>query len=178
MSKEHIASRPSWSMVILLVIAALAVAAIIVRTSPSATGSTSDQAATADKADAVDRVKLAIGETATLFRNDSFRVVASCVDAGGGTVTAEYGVRALVDNTLVFSTYDENSTDTRLDKADGLYHFASPYQPSSTTALFYGFDYYQEFVGESPKGDLLIGRVSAGVHMRGADCIYNGLFNS
>jgi hypothetical protein len=178
MSKEHIASRPSWSMVILLVIAALAVAAIIVRTSPSATGSTSEQAATADKADAVDRVKLAIGETATLFRNDSFRVVASCVDAGGGTVTAEYGVRALVDNTLVFSTYDENTTDTRLDKADGLYHFASPYQPSSTTALYYGYDYYQEFTAESPKGDLLIGRVSAGVHMRGADCIYNGLFTS
>ena len=178
MSKEHIATRPSWSMVALMVIAAVAVAAIIVRTSPSATGSTSDQAATADKADAVDRVKLAIGETATLFRNDSFRVVASCVDAGAGTVTAEYGVRALVDNTLVFSTKIGNETDTRLDKADGLYHFADDYQPSSTTNLYYAYDYYQEFVGESPKGDLLIGRVNAGVHMRGADCIYNGLFNS
>ena len=48
MSKEHIASRPSWSMVALMVIAAVAVAAIIVRTSPSATGSTSDQAAAAE----------------------------------------------------------------------------------------------------------------------------------
>jgi hypothetical protein len=178
MSKEHVASRPSWSMMALMVIAAVAVAAIIVRTSPSATGSTSDQATTADKADAVDRVKLAIGETATLFRNDSFRVVASCVDGGAGTVTAEYGVRALVDNTLVFSTELGNETDTRLDKADGLYHWSDTYQPSSTTALYYGYDYYQEFTGESPKGDLLIGRVNAGVHMRGADCIYSGLFNS
>ena len=52
-----------------------------------------------------------------------------------------------------------------MDKADGLYHWAT-YQPSSMTALYYGYDYYQEFTGESPKGDLLIGRVSAGVHMR------------
>ena len=53
-------------------------------------------------------MSLSVGETATLFRNDAFKVVAMCVDAGGGTVTAEYGVRALVDNTLVFSTNDEN----------------------------------------------------------------------
>jgi hypothetical protein len=90
-------------------------------------------------------------------------------------VTAEYGVRAREDNTLVFSTDGENETDTRLDLADGLYHWSS-YEPSSTTSLYYGYDYYQEFTGESRRGDLLIGRVSAGVHMRGADCIYNGLF--
>jgi hypothetical protein len=177
MSKDHVATRPSWSMVILLVIAVATTVAIIVRTSPSATGSTSDRLATANKTAAVDRVKLAVGEKTTLFKNDSFKVVASCVDGGGGTVTAEYGVRARTNNTLVFSTDLGNETDTRLDKADGLYHWSS-YEPSSTTKLYYGYDYYQEFTGESPKGDLLIGRVSAGVHMRGADCIYNGLFVS
>jgi hypothetical protein len=163
-------------MVALIVIAAVAVAAIIVRTSPSATGSTADRA-TANRTNAVDRIKLSVGEQATLFRNDAFRVVAMCVDAGGGTVTAEYGVRARQNNTLVFSTDAGNETDTRLDKSDGLYHW-SGYEPSSTTKLYYGYDYYQEFTGESAKGDLLIGRVSAGVHMRGADCIYNGLFVS
>ena len=177
MSKDHVATRPSWSVVILMVIAVAATVAIIVRTSPSATGSTSDRLATANKAAAVDRVKLSVGEKTTLFKNDSFKVVASCVDGGGGTVTAEYGVRARTNNTLVFSTDLGNETDTRLDKADGLYHWSS-YEPSSITKLYYGYDYYQEFTGESPKGDLLIGRVSAGVHMRGADCIYNGLFVS
>ena len=177
MSKEHIATRPSWSMVVLIVIAAVATAAIIVRTSPSATGSTSDRATTTDRADAVDRVSLSVGEKTTLFKNGAFKVVAMCVDEGGGTITAEYGVKALQDNTLVFSTDAANETDTRLDMADGLYHWSS-FEPSSTTELYYGYDYYQEFTGESRKGDLLIGRVSAGVHMRGADCIYNGLFNS
>ena len=52
MSKDHVASRPSWSMVVLMVIAAVAVAAIIVRTSPWVTGSTSDQAASPETADA------------------------------------------------------------------------------------------------------------------------------
>ena len=175
MSTTHVGSRPSWSAVVLAaVIAALAAAAFIVRTSPPATGASSLAAAGAG-AHAVDRVKLSIGEQATLFSNSSFRIVAICTDAGGGTVTAEYGVRARVDNTLVFSTDSGNETDTRLDKADGLFHFSS-YEPSSTTSLYYGYDYYQEFTGESPSGDLLIGRVSAGVHMRGADCIYNGLF--
>ena len=174
MSEARITSRPSWGVVVLTAaIAALAAAAIIVRTSPPATGSTS--AASERAVDAVDRVKLSVGEQATLFRNDAFRVVAICTDEGGGTVTAEYGVRAREDNTLVFSTDGENETDTRLDIADGLYHWSS-YEPSSTTSLYYGYDYYQEFTGESRRGDLLIGRVSAGVHMRGADCIYNGLF--
>ncbi|HEY6566098.1 MAG TPA: hypothetical protein VI341_01155 [Actinomycetota bacterium] len=177
MSKEHVASRPSWSMVVLIVIAAVATAAIIVRTSPTATGSTADEVAAADKTTTPGRVKLAIGEQATLYKNDSFKVIAKCVDAGGGTITAEYGVKALVDNTLVFSTETGNTTDTRLDKADGLLHW-STYEPSSMTQLYYGYDYYQEFTGESPKGALLIGRVTAGVHMRGADCIYNGLFVS
>jgi hypothetical protein len=177
MSREYVASRPSWSMVVLIVTAAVATAAIIVRTSPSATGSTSEQAVTPDRADAVDRVKLSVGEKATLYKNASFKVVATCVDEGGGTVTAGYGVRSLVDNTLVFSTDEGNETDTRRDKADGLYRW-SGYEPSSDTKLYYGYDYYQEFTGESPKGDLLIGRVNAGVHMRGADCIYSGLFVS
>jgi hypothetical protein len=175
MSREHIATRPSWSMVVLMVIAAVAVAAIIVRTSPSATGSTSDRAAAAESANTVGRVSLSVGETATLFRNNAFRVVAMCVDAGGGTYTAEYGVRALQDNTLIFSTNEGNETETRFDKADGLYHWTT-YEPSSATKLYYGYDYYQEFTGESKSGDLVIGRVTAGVHMRNADCIYNGLF--
>ena len=177
MSNAHVASRPSWVVVVLTAaIAALAAAAIIVRTSPPATGSTA-QRATAEKSKGVDRVKLMVGEQATLFKNGAFKVVARCVDEGGGTVTAEYGVRARQSNTLVFSTDDGNETDTRLDKADGLYHWSS-YEPSDTTKLYYGYDYYQEFTGESRSGDLLIGRVSAGVHMRGADCIYNGLFVS
>jgi hypothetical protein len=120
-------------------------------------------------------VKLSVGEKDVLYKNDAFKVVASCVDEGAGVFTAEFGVRALVDNTLVFSTDGGNTDDTRLDKADGLYHWSS-YEASSASAQFYGYDYYQEFTGESPAGQLLIGRVSDGVHMRGADCIYDGLF--
>jgi hypothetical protein len=175
MSEARVTSRPSWGVVLMAVaIAAIAAAAIIVRTSQPATG----QLAPAEKAvDAVDRIKLSVGEQATLFRNDAFRVVAICRDEGGGTVTAEYGVRAREDNTLVFSTDAGNTTDTRLDKADGLYHWSS-YEPSDTVSVYYGYDYYQEFTGESARGDLVIGRVNAGVHMRGADCIYSGLFVS
>jgi hypothetical protein len=177
MSTQHVASRTWWSVVIVIVaITALAAAALIVRSSPPAAGSPSQRAAVVARgAHAVDRVKLSVGERTTLYRNDAFRVVAICVDAGGSTVTAEYGVRALENNTLVFSTDAGNETDTNLDPADGLFHWTS-YEPSSTTPLYYGYDYYQEFTGESRQGDLLIGRVSAGVHMRGADCIYNGLF--
>jgi hypothetical protein len=72
MSEARITSRPSWGVVVLTAaIAALAAAAIIVRTSPPATGSTS--AASERAVDAVDRVKLSVGEQATLFRNDARR---------------------------------------------------------------------------------------------------------
>jgi hypothetical protein len=176
MDTHHTATRTWWTIVVVMaVIAALTAAAIIFRTSPAAIGSPSPLAAAGGGTHIVDRTKLATGEKTTLYKNATFKVVAQCVDGGAGTVTAEYGVRALEDNTLVFSTDAGNETDTRLDEADGLYHWTS-YEPSSTTPLYYGYDYYQEFTGESRGGDLLIGRVSAGVHMRGADCIYNGLF--
>ena len=87
----------------------------------------------------VDRMKLDVGESATLFKDGSFRVVATCIDEGAGVVTAAYGVRALEDNTLVFSTDDGNETDTRLDKADGLYRWSS-YEASSDAPLYYAYD--------------------------------------
>jgi hypothetical protein len=178
MTGERIVPRPSWSLVLLLMaIAALAASALIVRNAPQTTTETPLQllASGVTGVHVVDRVKLGVGESTTLFKNDGFRVVATCIDEGAGVYTASYGVRALESNTLVFSTDDSNETDTRLDPDDGLYRWSS-YEASSDAPLYYGYDYYQEFTGESRGGDLLIGRVSSGVYMRGADCIYNGLF--
>jgi hypothetical protein len=173
----QVVARPSWSLVLLLIaIAALAASVIVVRTSPGVIEGPYQLLGSGNSSvHVVDRMKLSVGENKVLFKNDSFKVVASCIDEGAGTFTAAFGVRALTDNTLVFSTDDGNYTDTRLDKADGLYRWTS-YEASSDSALYYGYDYYQEFTAESRRGELLIGRVNSGVHMRGADCIYSGLF--
>jgi hypothetical protein len=180
MEKSMVLRRPSWSVVVLLLaLAALLSTVLALRNAPRAAVGGAGQyellAAGGSGVHVVDRVKLSVGDSATLFKNASFKVVAKCVDAGAGVVTAEYGVRALVKNSLVFGTDSGNETDTRLDPADGLFHYTS-YEASSATKLFYGYDYYQEFTAESPAGQVLIGRVSNGVHMRGADCIYDGLF--
>ena len=170
--------RPPWSLVAVLVsVTALLATVIALRAAPrtSAGMGRYQLLASTSGVHVVGRVKLKTGERAVLYQNNAFKVVAICVDNGAGVFTAEYGVRALEDNTLVFSTDQGNETDTRLDKADGLFHWSS-YQASSATPLFYGYDYYQEFTGESLSGRLLIGRVSSGVHMRGAACVYDGLF--
>jgi hypothetical protein len=177
MGNDRSIPRPTWSVVALLVaLAALAATVLVMRAAPhSGNGAFNPLATGVGVVHVVDRVKLDVGQNATLFRNKDFRVVAQCIDEGGGSYTAAYGVRTLKDNALVFSTDDGNETDTRLDKADGLYRWSS-YEASDTSSRYYGYDYYQEFIGESPSGNVLIGRVSSGVHMRKADCIYNGLF--
>lgn len=167
---------PRWSVVAALVtLIALVALVAVLRSAPGATAAPGQGLAARSGVYTVDRVKLSVGEQVTLYRNAAFKVVARCLDLGGGQVEAAYGLRALVDNALAFSTDASNETDTRLDRADGLWRW-SGYEPSDTMPRYYGYDYYQEVIAESPRGDVLIARVSAGVHMRGADCIYNGLF--
>ena len=50
------------------------------------------------------------------------------------------------------------------------------YPTTGTAPAFKAYDYYAEAYAESKDGHVLIARVATGVHVRGADCTFSGLF--
>jgi hypothetical protein len=172
--------RPSWGFLAFLVaLGALGMALIAAaRQSTTPRLRFDPLAATTSGEQVVDRVSLSAGQQKTLFANQDFKVIAKCVNNGSGNFSAKYGVKTLKNGALVFSSENANYNDPVLNKSDGLYQFGDSYYASGTAPQFYAYDYYQEFLGESPGGRVLIGRVSSGVHLKGADCIYDGVFTS
>ena len=168
--------RPAWGFIAcMLALAALIASLLALAADQREPRFAFDTVASKGGTKVLDRVKVRAGASETLFRSADFKVVGTCVENAADDFTAEVGVRTKKNNAIVFGTDLGNTNDVRLDKADGLFSFTS-YEASGTEPLYYGYDYYQEFSAESPSGRVLIGRVSNGVHLKGADCIYSGLF--
>jgi hypothetical protein len=178
MGRDFVA-RGSWGFIAFLVALGALVAALAALFGASDQGQriAIDPLAASGGSKVVDRIELDAGDKKKLFANDDFKVTGECVENAPDDFTAEVSMKTLKNNAIIFSTYDGNETDFLFDKADGPYHFTG-YEASGTDPLFYGYDYYQEFYAESPGGRVLIGRVSNGVHVSGADCIFSGLFVS
>jgi hypothetical protein len=112
------------------------------------------------------------GKTKTLFKNSDFKVTGKCEDNGGEDFTANTFLRSRRNN-LAYYAYDEGSSldfDSG-DKSD----FASG-DATGTDPDFISVDQYTDFWAEGKGGEGLNGRVASGVHIKGADCTFAGIF--
>ncbi len=135
-----------------------------------------DSPAKSGPADLTPRVRVAAGDTAKIFSNRDFRVSGTCVDNGGGDLTA-VPLLAAKRNNLLYLASDTNGVDTDFDASDPKVDFSSPaHHATGTAPAFSGYDYYQEFWAEGTGGRVLDGRVADGVHVRGGDCTFSGIF--
>ena len=170
--------RSTWGFIaFLLALCALIASLIALSSDGTAPRIGIDPVAASNGAKTVDRIKVDAGEKQTIYSNDDFKVIGTCVENAADDFTAEVGVKTKKDGAIIFSTEDENYTDFLFDKSDGQYRFTT-YEATGLDPYYNGLDYYQEFYAESPGGKVLIGRVTNGVHVKGADCVYSGLFNS
>jgi hypothetical protein len=174
---KNLVARPSWGFMAFLVALGTLLLALIAladddRERPAIT---IDPLAASSGTKVVDRIELDGGEKATIYANDDFATKGKCVENAEDDYTAEISVKTKKNNAIIFSTHDGNETDFLFDKGDPAYRYTG-YEASGTDPLYYGYDYYQEFYAESSTGRVLIGRVSNGVHVSGADCIFSGLF--
>jgi hypothetical protein len=124
--------------------------------------------------DLVKRMKVDAGEGATIFANDDFKVTGKCEDGGGGDLTANTFLAARRNNLQSFAS-DSGDADPDFDASDPKVDFSNT-DANGTTADFNGFDYYQEFWAEGKNRRPLDGRVATGVHVKGADCTFSGIF--
>jgi hypothetical protein len=168
--------RSSWGFIaFLLALGALAASLIALSSGGTEPRIGIDPLAASSGAKTVDRIKVDAGDKATVFANDDFKVVGTCEAGKLEDVSAEVAVKTKKDGAIIFSTEMGNTEDFLFDTDDPPFEFTS-YEASGTTPQYYGYDYYQEFSAESPGGRVTIGRVSNGVHVKNADCVYSGLF--
>ena len=119
--------------------------------------------------------KVEATDTVTLFRNHEFKVTGACVDNGAGDLTADTQLSARRPN-LAFAAYDGPVyTDIDFDPIDGPADITQD-EAGGTSPEFKSVDQYTDFWGEAAHGGGLSGRVGAGVHMLGADCVFTGIF--
>ncbi len=125
---------------------------------------------------AAKRVKVGVGESAKVYANRDFKVIGSCVDNGAGDYTASASLIAKRSNAMYYMTsYDVSDTD--FDPADGPVDIS----PTSNEAHgadpeFQAWSYYNDFFAVDRNGGAFQGRIGSGVHVRGADCTFSGVF--
>lgn len=112
-------------------------------------------------------------EGVTLFSNEDFKVTGKCEDNGGGDFTANTFLAAKREN-LIYYAYDDG-IDLDFDPSDGKIDFTG-YDAAGLGANYASEDDYTDFYGEGRGGRVLAGRVGTGVHIKGADCIFSGIF--
>jgi len=122
----------------------------------------------------VKRMKVDAGDGAAIFKNEDFKVTGECEDNGGGDFTANTFLAARRNN-LQFHASGFGPADPDFDADDPKVDISNE-TPTGTTADYRGYDYYREFWGEGKGGKPLDGRLAAGVHVRGADCTFSGVF--
>ena len=123
------------------------------------------------------RIKVDAGDTAKVYGNRDFKVLGSCVDNGAGDFTASASLVAKRSNAMNYMTsYDVGDTD--FDPADGPVDISPTSNEAHGTAPeFQGWSYYNDFFAVDNKGGVFQGRIGSGVHVRGADCTFSGVFS-
>jgi hypothetical protein len=125
---------------------------------------------------AVSRIKADAGEHVKIYANDDFKVTGTCEDNGGGDFTANTFVKARQNNLQLYST-SLDQVDADFDKGDPAFAFVDPsYLVEGTAPEFQSWSYYDDFYAHGRHGQVLQGRVGAGVHVKGADCTFSGTF--
>ena len=123
------------------------------------------------------RVKADAGEDVTIFSDRDFKVTGTCEDNGGGDFTANTFIKAKRKNMVLYLTEAGMLTDVDFDPADGKVDmFPSFYDASGTMPDYKAYTYSNDFYAEGTGGSVLQGRTGTGVHVKGADCTFSGLF--
>ncbi|MEO8091764.1 MAG: hypothetical protein ABI726_03515 [bacterium] len=122
------------------------------------------------------RVKADAGESVTIFSNDDFKVTGECQDNGGGDFTANTFLSAKHKH-LVYYLTELDQFDTAFGPGDGKIDFVKPSDDANgTIAEYIGESFTHDLWTEGAGGKVLQGRVATGVHIKGADCTFSGLF--
>jgi hypothetical protein len=125
----------------------------------------------------IDRIRVDRGDATTLFQNKDFKVTGKCRENGPGDFTADAVVAAKRKNLLYYAYDGDPFYDLDFDPSDGNADLATD-DATGTDPDFYAEDDYDDFYGEGGGGKVLAGRVAGGVHIRGADCTFSGIFIS
>ena len=120
-------------------------------------------------------MKVDKNDSKTMYENDDFKVTASCENNGGGDFTADTTLRAKKKHLLAYAYAGTPYFDVNFNPSDGPLDITD-YDGDGTDPDFKSEDQYTDFFGEGKGGKVLNGRVASGVHIRGADCVFAGIF--
>ena len=122
------------------------------------------------------RTKVDASESATLLRTDDFKITGSCVDNGGGDLTASVQLTARRPHLIYYLT-DLDQLDTNFGPGDGpIEVFNTNQVAGGTLPDFLGNSFYNDVFAVGRGGTVLQGRIGTMVHARGADCAYSATF--
>jgi hypothetical protein len=130
------------------------------------------QAALAAPLEVKDRKEADVGDKVTLLNNSNFKVTGECVDNGGGDYRADTFIKAQREN-LALERYGF-AGDSDFDPGDGKTDITVN-DAAGTMPAYEGADYY-DFYAEGQHGTPLNGRMATGVHLKGADCLFEATF--
>ncbi len=120
-------------------------------------------------------MKVDKNDSKTLYENDDFKVTASCENNGGGDFTADTTLRAKRKHLLAYAYNGDPGSDVDFNPSDGPLDITTS-DATGTAPDFKSEDQYTDFFGEGKGGKVLNGRVAGGVHAKGADCVFAGIF--
>ncbi|MFN8111891.1 MAG: hypothetical protein U0R51_01695 [Solirubrobacterales bacterium] len=123
------------------------------------------------------RIKLDAGESAKVYGNSDFKVIGSCVDNGAGDLTASASLVAKRSGAMYYLT-QYNVYDTDFNPADGPVDITpTANEAHGADPEFQAWSYYNDFFAVDRNGRPFQGRIGSGVHVRGADCTFSGVFS-
>ena len=124
----------------------------------------------------VNRMKADLGEKVTVYANKDFKVTGRCVDNGGGDFTADTQLAARRENLMYYAYDGDPFYLLDFDPADGKIDISDGYDATSPAPSYSAEDDYADFFGDGKGGHVLVGRLGTGVHVKGADCTFSGIF--
>jgi hypothetical protein len=124
----------------------------------------------------VPRIEADAGQTVVIFANRDFKVTGTCDDNGGGNYAANTYLRAKRGNQIYYLT-EYDLIDTDFGPNDGPVDITpAAYDPDGTLPYFQGWSFDNEFFAVGKDGGVLQARLGGGVHTKGADCTFSGIF--
>jgi hypothetical protein len=122
------------------------------------------------------RAKADAGERVTVFSNEDFRVTGRCLDNGGGDFTADTRLAAKRNNLMYYAYAGDPFYLLDFDRADGSIDISDGSDATGTAPNYSAEDDYEDFFADGRGGEMLVGRLGTGVHVKNADCTFSGVF--
>jgi len=114
------------------------------------------------------------GTAKVLWDDSQFQVIGTCVDNGGGSLTAQSSIVTKSDNAMLFVS-SAGTPVLDFDSTDPPYAFDTSAATGAAPQLM-ARDYYSEIYAVAASGRVLIARVVTAVHVLGGGCGFAGRF--